>query len=249
MTEKTVNERTKAWVKRVLVNLGICPFTKSTTRSGQGLADVGVPVGKIAYHFSNASTDNISELIADTWSAIGDMVYAGPGGKLGVSSILLAAPEFDDSFPLWAGPIFSMLESNVGAANAESLVGIVCFHPQYVTPDGSSWPGFGHLHSLPRLKKWVYQFSSSETETSNISEDATLDSQLLSDTDIAAGGAWQRRTPHATINILWAQQLEAAEGRRETGKLYAKNIKTLVCDVGLQNLENDLQKDRSIENL
>lgn len=244
--ETIINQRTKAWVKRVLVNYGICPFTKSTTRSGQGLGDLGVPVGKIAYHASKAEQENILELMADTWEAISQMISAGPGGKDGVSSILLAAPRFDSSFPLWAGPIFAMLESNVSAANAEPLVGIVCFHPEYATPDGSSWPGFGHLHSLPRLRKWVD--NSGKNVNSNINHDETdTHGQInnLSDTEVAAGGAWQRRTPHATINVLWAQQLEAAEGRRETGELYANNIRTLVCDVGLSKLAEDLENEKT----
>lgn len=54
LNEDIVRERTKAWVDRVLVKMSICPFTKSTTKSGQGLRDVGVPVGDIAYHYSSA---------------------------------------------------------------------------------------------------------------------------------------------------------------------------------------------------
>ncbi len=46
--------RTKAWVKRVLVQLGICPFTKSEIKSGQGLRDLGVPVANIMYRHSSA---------------------------------------------------------------------------------------------------------------------------------------------------------------------------------------------------
>jgi hypothetical protein len=63
----------------------------------------------------------------DAWRAISDMVAAGPTG---VSSILLSAPGFDDSFDLWAGPVFAMLESCVGAIQAEEIVGVVCFHPR-----------------------------------------------------------------------------------------------------------------------
>ena len=58
------------------------------------------------------------------------MVALGPTGKTGVSSILLSAPGFDDDFPFWAGPIFAMLESCVGAVQGEEMVGVVCFHPE-----------------------------------------------------------------------------------------------------------------------
>lgn len=55
------------------------------------------------------------------------MVAAGPTG---VSSILLSAPGFDDDFEFWAGPIFAMLETCVGAIQAEEMIGVVCFHPK-----------------------------------------------------------------------------------------------------------------------
>ena len=46
--------QTKAWVTRLLVKLGVCPFTKSPEKSGQGLSDMGVPVANIMYCHSDA---------------------------------------------------------------------------------------------------------------------------------------------------------------------------------------------------
>ena len=46
--------QTKAWVTRLLVELGVCPFTKSSQKSGQGLGDQGVPVANIMYRHSEA---------------------------------------------------------------------------------------------------------------------------------------------------------------------------------------------------
>jgi len=46
--------QTKAWVTRLLVELGVCPFTKSSQKSGQGLGDQGVPVANIMYRHSDA---------------------------------------------------------------------------------------------------------------------------------------------------------------------------------------------------
>jgi hypothetical protein len=172
--------------------------------------------------------------MADTWEAIRDMIAAGPSGTQGVSSILLAAPAFDDDFDLWAGPIFAMLEAGVVAAGAEKQVGVVCFHNQYATPDGSSWPGFGHMHSVPRLQQWILQ------------QDPTVD---MTTEEVAAGGAWQRRTPHATINVLRADQLEAAEGRRTTATLYSENIRKLVGKpggIGSAKLKADLDRERNM---
>jgi len=232
LDENIIKDRTKAWVDRVLVKMKICPFTKSTTKSGQGLGDVGVPVGGIAYHSSNAVQSEFPLIMADVWKAISEMMKAGPSGKNGVSSILLAAPEFDNDFPLWAGPLFAMLEANVSAARAESIIGIVCFHPDYKTPDGNSWPGFGHMHSLPKLGKWLKE-----------SDEAFFNQ--VDDRDISAGGAFQRRTPHATINVLRAEQLEAAEGRRSSESLYSVNIRRLY-EEGFDKLEEDLRKEQSL---
>ena len=115
-----------------------------------------------------------------------------------------------------------------------------------VTPDGQSWPGFGHMHSVPRLKKWYDQYA-----VSSSSPAASASPAPLSDDEIAAGGAWQRRTPHATINVLRAEQLEAAEGRRSTGELYGRNIRVLVGrgeggGVGSDKLAEDLERERRL---
>ena len=101
------------------------------------------------------------------------------------------------------------------------------------------------MHSVPRLKKWYSQHSSQSPESK--SADLTL-----SDNEIAAGGAWQRRTPHAVINVLRAEQLEAAEGRRSTGELYERNIRVLVGKggeeggIGLEKLAEDLKREQCL---
>ena len=77
-----------------------------------------------------------------------------------------------------------------------------------------------------------------------------MDNEIqLSDNEIAAGGAWQRRTPHAVINVLRAEQLEAAEGRRSTGELYERNIRVLMGKgegIGYESLAAALEKERNL---
>jgi hypothetical protein len=70
----------------------------------------------------------------------------------------------------------------------------------------------------------------------------------LTEEDVAAGGAWQRRTPHATINVLRADQLEIAEKRRATGNLYTENILKLVGSngIGSDQLAADLERERRL---
>ena len=135
-----------------------------------------------------------------------------------------------------------------------------------VTPDGKSWPGFGQMHSVRRLKKWYNEHGSSSSSSDDLSSSTSLppvddvdaidDNAAdvvippLSDNEIAAGGAWQRRTPHAVINVLRAEQLEAAEGRRSSGVLYERNIRVLVGkedgSVGLEKLAEDLKREQSL---
>eukprot|EP00804_Cyclotella_cryptica_P007459 CCRYP_002656-RA/>CCRYP_002656-RA protein AED:0.01 eAED:0.01 QI:55/1/1/1/0.5/0.33/3/669/500 len=75
-TSEDTERRTKSWVQRLLVQLGVCPFTKSNVKSGQGLGDVGVPVANIMYRHSGASFEDhgtsgeVYTLMADTWEAI-----------------------------------------------------------------------------------------------------------------------------------------------------------------------------------
>ena len=236
--KEIVNERTRSWVQRLLVSQGICPFTRSSRMSGQGLTDLGVKPGSIAY---NASLElHPIGLFADTWDSIDRMIKAGPEGKQGVSSILLTAPAFDDDFDLWSGPIFAMLEASVVAAKAESKVGVVCFHPRYAVPDGKSFPGFGQMHSVPRLEKWYRESTMDNTDDNDIN--------MLTTEQIASAGAWQRRTPHATINVLRADQLEIGETRRNSRDLYTENIDKLVGidGIGSEQLAKDLEYERRL---
>jgi hypothetical protein len=173
------------------------------------------------------------------------MLVRGPKGKEGVSSILLAAPSFDDNFALWSGPIFCLLENQVIAAELTDRVGVVCFHPQYQTPDGQSFPGFGHMHSVPRLQQWMVEYQSEKSSTSSSSSSPSEKPLSFSWSEIAAGGAWQRRTPHATINVLRADQLAVAEGRRSTPQLYSENILRLLR-IGSEQLQKDLDTERHL---
>lgn len=216
---ETHQQRTQAWVQRLLVTHGICPYTRSDTRSGQGVP--GVPVAPIAYRATPAN-----DLLALVGAALDtiqrDMLDAGPERT---SSILLAAPEFDERFDEWTGPFFAILQACIVAVSLEDTIGVVCFHPHYKVPDGQTWPGFGHMHSVPKLQQ--------------LTDIASWD-------EAAAGGAWQRRTPHATLNVLWAPQLALAEQQRKTTTLYRENIRKLVHSIGVEKLQQDLEKERNL---
>ena len=296
-----ISQRTKSWVQRILVDTTICPFTKSITYSGQGLSDVNVPVGKIAYHTSHSSfvrhdddddrndaeslfaiTAAICQLQSDVLVAIHDMLQAGPTYSMkqklnGISSILLAAPGWDDHLDLWTRLVFPIFEVTVQVLGLTEQIGIVCFHPYYQTPDGRSFPGFGHMHSVPRLQQWLLDHRPYEEVDMAIENSVTdlMASNVISSPPLkmieedrsnnnnnnsssnqnynvaiaaiaTAGGAWQRRTPHATINVLRADQLAAAESKRFTPTLYSTNILRL-SRMGWSQLQTALDHERNMQ--
>ena len=49
-------------------------------------------------------------------------------------------------------------------------------------------------------------------------------SSSASEADLQWAGSYQRRSPHALINVLWARQLEQAEQKRKSSLLYTRNI-------------------------
>ena len=74
------------------------------------------------------------------------------------------------------------------AAGLGRQLGIVCFHPAYVTPD-EAWLArhrFGHMHSARKLRGYVEL------------HDAELAART-SDAELAWAGAYQRRSPHAAM--------------------------------------------------
>ena len=104
------------------------------------------------------------------------------------------------------------------------------------------------MHSVSCLKKWYNQLP---IETAS-SPPSSPNTPLSNDKEIAAGGVWQRHTPHAEINVLWAEQLEAAEGQWKTGELYERNIIVLMGknndeeSVGFAQLAVDLKWEQLI---
>lgn len=238
----TVTRRTQAWVQRLLVEQGICPFTRTAKKSGQGLKDVGVVAANIDYRTSHAVSP--TTLIADSLDSIQNMLTAGPTE---ISSVLLAAPAFDDQWEYWSGPYFAVLQACVVASQTADTVGVVCFHPSYQTPDGSTWSGFGQMHSVPRLQQWCNRPVNARGVVVERERDHGQQPLWRTWEQAAAGGAWQRRTPHATLNVLRADQLAAAEDRRDSAKLYPANIAKLVDVIGVEQLEEDLQRERNLE--
>ena len=69
--------------------------------------------------------------------------------NLGISSILHSAPFYDTKFSEYCS-IFNLLPAILTLTDLEKTLCVVNFHPQYELP--KSFVGFGHLHTLTKLK-------------------------------------------------------------------------------------------------
>ena len=217
--------RTRAWVERTLSPRGLklCPYTHGADRAATGLEDLGVAPAPI--HYAVCAADDMGSLMAEFWAACTTMIAAG---EEGCSSVLLAAPRWDERWSDWCEVVFPALEASVEAARLDRALGVVCFHPQYSTPEGA-WR-FGHLHPTSRLREYLDE------------HDPRL-AAATSDDELAWAGSYQRRSPHATINVLWANQLEIAEARRRSSSLYTRNLRTVLAK-GREALQQAAEAER-----
>ena len=223
--------RVRAWVRRTLTpggGLRFCPYTQSDAIAGGGLETQGIRAAPILHDASMAPT--ILPLLVDFWRAVSEMVARG---EAGASSILLAAPAWDGRWAAWCTEVFPVLEASLLASGLSRQLGIVCFHPEYETPSAQylARHRFGHMHSQDRIRSWV------QSERPDLSK-------ATSDETLAWAAAYQRRSPHAVINVLWAAQLEAAEQRRTSSRLYTRNVGVAIAG-GREALELAAAAERS----
>ena len=225
--EDQVRARLRHWVDRVLVKYRMCPFTESSKVSGVGLEEFGVTPAEIRYVETNAAT--LPDLLANFWQAVDSMLTEG---EKEISSIVMACPSWDNRWSAWYEDVFPLLEESVIVAKLSRTLGIVCFHPNYVTPSETFLRKhrFGHMHPPRKLAAWLER------------SDSALASKL-SLPQLNWAGSYQRRSPHAMINILWSHQLELAENKRTSENLYVSNIRRLFKE-GIPKLEREAARER-----
>jgi len=205
-----VDRSTRQWMRRTLApgDLNLCPFTASDSLAAVKLTSIGISPAPVAHHISSAT--NELQLMSDFWLAAYEMLHQG---EAVTSSIVLSASAWDDKWEDWYSVIFPLLEESLLSAGLARSLGVVCFHPRYEIPL-PTWLArhrFGHMHSLATLRRWLH------THEPKLSAETTEER-------LAWAGAYMRRSPHAMINVLWSKQLEAAETKRSSSKLYATNL-------------------------
>ena len=231
--EEAAEARTRTWVDRTLSPSGLsfCPFTESSDLSAAGLEMSGVMAAPIRY--ATCTSDRLADLMAEFWEAV--CIFMAEGEE-GCSSVILSAPRWDSKsgWDKWCQVVFPLIEASLDAAGLDLELGVVCFHPLYETPP-DTWlehSRFGHMHRTSRLRDYIKL------------HDAALAAKT-GDEELLWAGSYQRRSPHAMINLLWASQLEMAEARRSPSVLYTRNIRVALTH-GRQQLEQAAETERGL---
>lgn len=234
---------TEAWVDQFLGRNKLCPYTASSRAAAVGLTDVGVKAGPVAVRVVLSTASQLSNhksngnmmgrsppdipsppastaLVAAFWESTKEMLHST---EQNISTILLAAPEYDNHFSSFCTVCDEIIEPTIVATDATSVIGRAWFHPHYdanMIGHDNVIPG----HAIPHImvKEFINksrreQGQHQQKQVMDNTEDQQQQQQQnpsipqLTIDDIANANNAVRKTPHATINILRRTQLLAAQ--------------------------------------
>ena len=222
-TEESTTSATKNWVNNFLGKYRLCPYTSSVTRAAVGLSSVGVPVGGVHVRVENTNADNserisynklrAARLVSSFWSEIVALMQS-PQEEWSTS--LVVFQEYDTEFEAFYDVCDSIVEPTVVATQSTDFIGRAWFHPRY-DADAVGHSSVIAGHAIPH--KMVEGFMKS------------LDRGSLEYDELVKANNKLRQTPHATINILRRNQLNAAgeyekglgEKRPKANAIYVRN--------------------------
>ena len=257
--EPNVNAAMKAFTDRFIVGYQVCPYTKSTNKAPQGLEEVNIQPGPIAYRYCGFA--EACHVLSSFWNCICELLSV-PDDKL--SSVVLAMPAIgtaeDASLDDATGGSFAQdAAHNRFAAIAEIISRSLClyrgddvfeilhFNPAYhrnkIFP--SDKPAHGHLPPTSWLQSMLRQ-------NGNVDE-----ADRFSNADLELSN-FQRRSPFTAVVIKRVSHFEALAGSAneivdlglEDGRVekasgvpvYAKNAVKLVAEGG-QKLKEALDAE------
>ena len=217
----------RTWVQDVIVDSKVCPFTRNRDLAATGLEAAGINSGPVGYPVCAVSGSDgpaLARVMCAFWGSSIALLSKHPEAE---STQLLCVPGFavddHDAFAKMCAAVVA----NLKFVQADYELSLVFFHPQYrrdlIEPVDK--PAHGHLPPQP----WVRAYAAVLHP---------MDADSLSDAELQRANA-QRTSPFTMINILRADQVEAAEklvpweviepsgGRRlrvSGAKVYAANI-------------------------
>lgn len=140
--DEEIVEITRAWVDKMMSDMGICPFT-----SGPDLS--GMPMGKVRYTVDRVQS--MEGMYASYWS---EVVRVEQFDEKELSTTLLIAPEFCmDNVELFES-FSNTLTQPLEALNVEELLQLVFFHPEWTFRDGGERSGQGAAANYARRSPW-----------------------------------------------------------------------------------------------
>jgi len=140
--DEEIIEVTKKWVKKMMSDMGICPFT-----SGGEMA--GLPLGKVFYTIDRSIS--AEEMYKQYWK---EVVRVEQTPEKELSTTLMIAPNFFidnvELFENFSNSLTQPLES----LNVEDLLQLVFFHPKWSFRDGGDRTGMDAAANYARRSPW-----------------------------------------------------------------------------------------------
>jgi len=200
LNEEKCTDALKAFINRIVIGLEACPYTKEVDKAAVGLAKKGIPQGPVAYRYSGST--EVCAVIGAFWNCVCELLST-PQEDLSTTMLSLPgigvgnAPESHARF----SAVTELITRNLCLFRGDQVFGLVYFHPAYernlLHPVDK--PAYGHLPP----QKWLPHILR-KNGNSDVADKITDDELELSN--------YQRRSPFTAINILRAQQLDAASG-------------------------------------
>lgn len=133
---------TKAWVNRIMSDMGICPFT-----NGPEMA--GLPMGQVYYCVDRS--DTYESIYARYWR---EVVRVEQSSEKDLSTTLLICPDFCidnvEAYENFCNTLTAPLE----VLDIEDLLQLVFFHPKWTFRDGGERSGVGAAANYARRSPW-----------------------------------------------------------------------------------------------
>ena len=243
--EEKCTEALKAFIDRVVVGEGACPYTKSVDVAAVGLEKRGVPPGPVGYRYGGSP--DACATVGAFWNCVCELLSTP---ETEISTIMLSLPNVgagtsSESLARFAA-VVELVSRNLVLFRGDDIFGLVHFHPAYdrVEIHPVDKPAYGHLPPRSWLRPMMKMNGNNDEAESLTDEDLELSD-------------YQRKAPFTAINILRVNQLNAATGAKSIVDLeisegvtekasgigtYSRNAIRLAA-VGKEKLESDLLED------
>lgn len=209
-------KNTENYVDKTLAGLGLCPFTKSMSRSALGLEALGVQPGPVAIRHSakisaSPQTTPATVLAAMYWNGVAELLEKD---ETEAATFLLVAPETPyQDFEQFYKDCDNLIEKT--NLLSPGSMGRVWFHPRYKLSEVGYQSG-GHAPPMEEVEGLMDKYL-----------DAHPGAERPSPEDMARAHDITRWTPHPTINLLRPKQLAMAkenDKRENRAKVYPRNV-------------------------